>query len=195
MNEESFFQQLGKSIQAWLWVELEVYFIYAAIMDNANQHLVSVTFNHIESFESKLTLIDRCLKLILKQDSEEYKRWKKLRKKAKNLNLKRNKIVHEPVCICMQGSDVKSIYISPSFFNALALVKGHTSHSRPVITAEYKPSQAKVLDEHKVDFFQLRKIESSFKIFSNELSEFKKSIAPIIKRAHKSVKLKKNKKP
>ncbi len=70
MNEESFFQQLGKSIQAWLWVESEVYFIYAAIMDNANQHLVSVTFNHIESFESKLTLIDRCLKLILKQDSE-----------------------------------------------------------------------------------------------------------------------------
>ncbi len=191
MNEDYFYQQLGKSIQAWLWVESEMYFLYSAIMDSANQHLVSVTFNHIISFESKITLIDRCLKLILKQDSKEYKQWKKYRKKAKDLNLKRNKIIHEPVVISMQGDDVKSISISPSFFNALALVKGLTSHSGPVITSEYNPSQAKVLDEYKVDLYQLRKIESSFKNFSNELGEFRKSIDPLIKKAHKSVKLKK----
>jgi len=194
MKEEYFYQQLGKSIQAWLWVESEMYFLYSAIMDSANQHLVSVTFNHIESFESKVTLIDRCLKLILKQNSDEYEKWKKLRAKAKKLNLKRNKIVHEPVHMCMQGDDMKSISISPSYFNALALVKGYTKHSGPVLTTEYKPSQAKLLDEHKIDLYQLGRLENSFKSLSRELSEFKENITPLLEEAHKSVKLKKMKK-
>ncbi|MFH1548536.1 MAG: hypothetical protein ABID32_04420 [Candidatus Omnitrophota bacterium] len=186
MEEDYFYQQLGKSIQAWLCVESEVYFLYSAIMYRANQHLISVTFNHIQSFRSKIALIDSCLKLVLDRKSEKWKQWKLLYKKAENLNLKRNKIVHEPV---IQGVEdgVKSIFIAPSCFNALALVKGQTSHTGPVITSEYKPSQAKMLNDHKVNLNQLRKFEGLFKDFSIELNEFKKSIIPLIKEANKSV--------
>jgi hypothetical protein len=192
MEEEYFYRQLGKSIQAWLWVESEVYFLYSAIMDSANQHLVSVTFNHIQSFDSKVALINSCLALVLERESEKWKQWKSLYNRAKKLNLKRNKIVHEPVIQSVEDG-VKSIFISPSHFNALALVKGQTSHTGPVITSEYKPSQAKMLNDHKVNLNQLRKFEGSFKDFSLELSEFKKSIIPLIKEAHKNVHGQKNK--
>ncbi len=192
MEEDYFYQQLGKSIQAWLSVESEMLFLYTAIMDSANQHLVSVTFNYIQSFDSKITLIKYCLELVLERDSEEYEQWKSLYKRAKKLNLKRNKIVHEPVITSMTDGK-QNIVISPSHFNALPLVKSWTSHSGPVITSEYKSSQAKLLNTQKVNLEQLRKIEVSFKNFSMELSKFRESIIPLIKRAHKSVHGKKRK--
>ena len=190
-EEDYFYIELGKTIQSWLWIESEMYRLYSAIMGEANHHLVSVTFHHVESFESKCTLIDRCLKLMLDQKSEEYINWKKLRKKAQKLNLKRNKIVHEPVIISMQGSKIKNIYISTSFSNALALVKGHTSHQGPIMTIEYTPSQAKIKSEHKIDYLKLITIGKSFKDLSAELGKFKESILPIINNAHENVKSKK----
>ncbi len=87
----------------------------------------------------------------------------------------------------------KSIVISPSYYNALSLVKGWTSHSGPVITSEYKPLQAKLHNTQKVNLEQLRKFDVSFKDFSRELSEFRESIIPLIKKAHKSVHGKKSK--
>ncbi|HNP62454.1 MAG TPA: hypothetical protein PKH39_00890, partial [Woeseiaceae bacterium] len=69
-SEERFYHQLAKSIQAWLWVETETYLLYASIMDGANPHLVSVTFHNIESYDSKLGLINSCLALVFAKDSK-----------------------------------------------------------------------------------------------------------------------------
>jgi hypothetical protein len=180
MEEDYFYQQLGKTIQKWLWVESEMYSLYAAIMDGANQHSVSVTFHHIESFKSKIKLIDNCLALLLARDSDEWKKWRKLFRKADALNDTRNKLVHEPVITGMEVGK-KFIAISPSYSNALVLVKRKTSHLGPVITSEYKPSQAKLLDKHKININHLIKIKKSFKDFSIELGEFRQNILPLIK--------------
>jgi hypothetical protein len=186
MEENNFYQYLGKTIKQWLWVESGLYSLYAAIMDGANQHSVSVTFHHIESFESKTKLIDNCLALLLARDSEQWKQWRTLYNKAKKLNEKRNTLVHEPVITGMENGK-EFIVISPSYSNALALVKRKTSYSGPVITSQYKPSQAKLLDKYKIDFYQLIKIKESFKDFSVELDDFTKSILSLIKNAHESV--------
>ncbi len=84
MEEDYFYKQLGKSIQAWLWVESEMLLLYKAIMDSANQHLVSVTFNYIQSFDSKVTLIKYCLELVLERDSEKMSSGSHFIKEQKN---------------------------------------------------------------------------------------------------------------
>ena len=183
-SENHFYYQLAKSIQAWLWVETEVYLLYVAIMEGANQHLVSATFNHIQSFDSKLGLLNSCLALTLDSESSEWKTWKQLFNRAGKLNKKRNKIVHEPVIISVEGGK-KSIAISPSHFNSLALAKGQTTHKGPVVTPNYKPSGVRVIEDHKLDLPKLRALEETFKNFSYELREFKKSVAHRFKPSRK----------
>ena len=182
--EDIFYSQLAKSIQAWLWVESEVYFLYVAIMQGANQHLVSVTFNHIQSFDSKLRLLNSCFELVLDGKSDEWKTWKLLYPRAETLNKKRNKIVHEPAILSVKGGQT-SIAISPSHFNSLALVKGKTTHKGPVITPTYKPSGVRVLEDHTLDLLKLHELEKTFKDFSRELREFREGVAPLLSKSLK----------
>ena len=191
MIENYFYYQLAKSIQAWLRVEQEIYFIYSEIMEGANPHLISVTFHGIESFESKLVLIDSCLALIFNKDSEDWKRWRSLQNKARKLNGKRNKIVHQPVHVGV-SDDVRSVEISPSFFNAQALAKGQTSYNGPVIDPYYKPSLAKIKDDHKIDLEKLSKFEIEFIQFAEDLRKYKNEIQPKLTATHESVKKTKN---
>jgi len=53
--ENDFYCELGKTIQKWRWVETEIYRLYAVIMDGANQHSVSVTFNRTNPLFASLT--------------------------------------------------------------------------------------------------------------------------------------------
>ena len=184
-REDEFYCQLAKSIQAWLWVETEAYLLYAAIMDGANPHLVSVTFHSIESFEYKLVLIDSCLALIFTKASEDRKNWRSLLNKAKKLNAKRNKIVHQPVKIG-SSEGVESIEISPSFFNAQALTKGQTTYNGQVIGPDYKPSLAEIIDDHKIDLYKLYQYEKDFKNYAKELQSYRKGITPALRAAHES---------
>lgn len=185
LPKDEFCCQLAKSIQAWLWIETETYFLYAAIMDGANSHLVSVTFHNIKSFHSKLELIDSCLALIFAKDSGERKKWKSLQRKAKKLNRKRNEIVHEPVIVGI-ANGVESIEISPSYFNAQALVKGQTSYEGPVIGPEYKPTLAKILESYKIDLVELRQLETKFKSFAQELQSYREEIGAALTSALES---------
>lgn len=178
--EDPFYCQLGKTIQAWLCIETEAYLLYSAFMRRANNHLVSVTFNHIHSFEAKLRLLDNCLALILGNQSDEWKAWRRLFNRAEKLNKKRNKIVHEPAVLTVYG-DERSMAIKPSAFNALAVAKGQTTHRGPIVPSSYNPSSAQLLDEHKVDLYQLHKLEKSFKDFSRELATFRDSAEPLFK--------------
>ena len=177
--EDRFYCQLAKSIQAWLWVEAEVYFLYLDFMQGANQHLISVTFNHIQSFDSKLALLNSCFALALDAKSAEWKSWRQLRSRAENLNKKRNKIVHEPAILSVEGNQT-SIAISPSHFNSLALVQGKTTHKGPVMTPTYKPSGVRILEDHLLDLQKLRALERTFKDFSRELREFREVVAPLL---------------
>ena len=146
--EDHFYCQLGRTIQAWLWVESTLYSIYALLLKGAHSHLVSATFYGIQSVEAKLGLIDSCLALVLSKDSPDWKGWRRLYKKAKDLNKKRNKIVHEPVSTSYRGTAITQIAISPSHSNALAIAKDQTTHSGPTVGSGYTPSDAKLIQEH-----------------------------------------------
>jgi len=174
-EKDIFYCQLAKSIQNWLWIETEVYILYSDMMNGANSHLVSVTFHHIESFEEKLQLLHSCLTLFFSRESDEWKKWKSLSKRARNLNSKRNKIVHEPVILSVRDGK-ESIAISPSHFDARALVKGKTSYNGPAINSDYLPSSARVLEDHKIDLHKLYKLEKEFKSFAYELRDYREEI-------------------
>ncbi len=178
-KEDIFYCQLAKSIQAWLWVETEIYLLYRAIMKGANPHLISVTFHNIQSFEAKIQLLNSCLTLFFTRDSNEWKTWKNLSNQAGQLNGKRNKIVHEPVILSMRGG-IESIALSPSHFNALTVAKGRTSHNGPTIGVDYDPKLAQVTEEHKLDMKDLYDIEKEFKALSEKLLNYRKEITPII---------------
>jgi len=72
-EERDFYEQLARTIQSWLWVESEIYRMYAAIMRGANPHLVSATFHNFQSIRSQLGLIDACLALIFSKESSSWK--------------------------------------------------------------------------------------------------------------------------
>lgn len=173
-QEKRFYCQLAEAIQAWLNVEVESYLLYAFMMKGANTHLISATFHHIESFDSKIGLINNCMKLIIDHDSSVMKTWKNVHNRSLKLNKKRNKIVHEPVVITVSGGE-KTIELSPSSFNSLVVAKGQTTHSGP-IGKTFKPSKAKLREEHKLDVYQLYRLKRSFLNLAHELREFREKL-------------------
>jgi hypothetical protein len=177
--EDSFHCQLGHTIQAWLWVEGELYGLYSLLMRGASQHLISVTFNSIQSVDAKLYLLGSCLSLVFPKESSEWKRWKEIIGKAEKLNKKRNKVVHEPAIVSVNKRR-KTIAIAPSHFNALALVKGQTINKGTVINETYRPINAKVLADHEIDIAGLYALERAFKEFSTEIVKFRKEIEPLV---------------
>jgi hypothetical protein len=186
-RENEFYCQLARSTQAWLWIETEVYLFYLGLMEGANPHLISVTFHNIESFESKLVLLDSCLKLVFDTESDDWKQWRSLLNRARKFNDNRNKIVHQPVHTgVVDGKEF--IEMSTSIFNAQALVKRQTSHAGPVVGVSYKPSKARLRVEHKIDIQKLRKFEDDFKAFARELRAFREKIKPMLQAAQKAAK-------
>ena len=187
-DEDRFHLQLAKSIQAWLWVESELYALYAMLMRGANSHLVSVTFNNIQSIDAKLYLLNSCFALVFGRDSGDLKEWKALFSRIEKLNKKRNKIVHEPVSI-LHAKGKRTISLGPSHMNAMALVKGQTTHKGgPVVSATYDPRSAKLLEDHQMDLMALASLERTFKAASTELRVFREKVSPAVAAAMKATK-------
>jgi hypothetical protein len=187
-DEDSFMLQLAKAIQTWLWVESELYLIYAMLMKGANSHLISVTFNSIQSIDAKLVLLSSCLQLAFTRNSKEIVDWRALRSKLEKLNKKRNKLVHEPVHI-HYSKGTTTVSQGPSYFNALSLVKGQTSHQGgPVISSKYDPTKAKILDDHRFSESDLYSLQSAFREAAHELQAFREAMAPKVTKALNSAK-------
>jgi uncharacterized protein with von Willebrand factor type A (vWA) domain len=188
-DEDNFHLQLAKSIQAWLWIESDLYALYAMLMQGANSHLVSVTFNNIQSVDAKLYLLNSCFALVFGRDSDDLKEWKALFSKIETLNKKRNKIVHEPVSI-LHAKGKRTISLGPSHMNAMALVKGQTTHNGgPVVSAAYDPKGAKLLQDHQMDLLALASLERTFKAASTELRAFREKVSPAVAAAVKATKV------
>jgi|GEM_PF-2669012 len=186
VDEDCFHLQLAKTIQAWLWIESELYLLYAMLLKGANTHLVSATFNNIHSVDAKLALLNSCFSLVFADGSEEQKRWKTLFKKVQKLNKKRNKIVHEPVSVLVEKGE-RTVTLGPSHFNSLALVKGQTTYNKGVVvSAEYDPKHVKLLQDHRLDLRSLTVLESTFKSVASELREFREQVSTIVASALQS---------
>ena len=188
-DKDYFLLQLAKSIQAWLKIESNLYALYSVLMQGANSHLISVTFNNIQSVDAKLQLLTSCFSLVFVRNSEEMAEWKTLFKKIEKLNKKRNKIVHEPMSI-NHANGKQTISLGPSHMNAMALVKGQTTHKGgPIISAAYDPKGAKLLLDHKMDLSALASLEHIFKEASNELRVFREKVSPLVATAVESAKV------
>ena len=176
--EDPFLLQLAKSIQAWLWVENELYLLYAMFMRGADSHLVSVTFNSVHSVEAKLGLLNSCFTLTFERNGEELQAWKSMRSKLGKLNDKRNKLVHEPVSIEYKNGN-ETVSLGPSHLNALALAKGQTTHQgTPVLSAEYEGSRVGLLQDHQLSRTAVASLERSFKTTAHEMRAYRESISP-----------------
>ena len=158
-------------------------------MQGANSHLVSVTFNNIQSVDAKLQLLSSCFSLVFGRDTDEIKEWKLLFNKIYKLNKKRNKIVHEPVST-LHEKGKKTILLGPSYMNAMALVKGQTTHKGgPVVSATYNPTDAKLLQDHEMDLEALASLEDAFKEASAELQVFREKVSPTVAAAIEEAKV------
>jgi hypothetical protein len=186
--EDPFLLQLAKAIQTWLWIETEIYSLYSVFMKGANSHLVSATFNSIHSFEAKLSLLNSCFVLVFDRHSEELGAWKGLRTKLEKLNQKRNKLVHEPVSI-HYNNGTTTVSLGPSYFNALALVKGQTTHQgQPVVSAEYNLSNVFILEDHRLSQVAVAALERTFRSTAKDVRSYRESIEPKVATAIQAAK-------
>jgi hypothetical protein len=177
--EDSFLLELAKAIQTWLWVESEMYSLYSMFMQGANPHLISATFNSIQSVDAKLVLLNSCFTLVFERGSDDLKNWKTLYGKLDKLNKQRNKIVHEPVSLHYVKGVMKEVKLGPSHWNSLALVKGQTTHQgKPVVSADYNPSKVKILEDHRLTQSAVVALESTFRAAAREIQAYRELIAP-----------------
>lgn len=182
-DEDRFHLQLARAIQAWLWIESELYLLYAMLMRGANPHLVSATFNSIQSVDAKLVLLNSCFALVFAEDSDERKTWKTLFNKVEKLNKKRNKVVHEPISVLV-SKGTRTVSLGPSHFNALALVKGQTTHGKgSFVSTEYDPKNVKLLQDHRLDLHGLTSLERTFKSVASDLREFRENVSALVSAA------------
>ncbi len=176
--DDPFLLQLAKAIQTWLWVESELFSLYSMFMQGANGHLVSATFNSIHSVDAKLALLNSCFVLLFERNGEELRTWKSLLGKLNKLNKKRNKLVHEPVSI-QYNNGATTVSLGPSYFNALALVKGQTTHQgQPVVSADYSPSKVWILEDRRLTKSDIGALESTFRAIAHEVRAYRESVAP-----------------
>ena len=178
-TEDSFLLQLSKAIQTWLWIEGELYSLYSLFMQGANSHLISATFNSIQSVDAKLALLNSCFTLVFERGSEDLKTWKVLFGKLEKLNKQRNKIVHEPVSLHYVKGVLSEVKLGPSHSNSLALAKGQTTHQgKPVVSADYNPSKVHILEDHRLTQSGVAALERTFKAAALEMRAYRGVITP-----------------
>lgn len=186
--EDEFLLQLAKAIQTWLWIESELASMYSMFMQGANNHLVSATFNSIQSVDAKLALLNSCFVLVFERNGDELRSWKSLQSKLEKLNKSRNKLVHEPVSI-HYSKGMATVSQGPSHLNSLALVKGQTTHQGgAVVSAEYIPSKVKLLEVHRRSLSAVLVLEQAFKTTAYEMRTYRESVAPKVAAALQATK-------
>jgi len=120
-RENEFFQALGAALERWQWVEQSAYLLYSAFMQGADRHLISVTFHHIQSFDSRISLLHRCAHFAIK-DETMTKRWDDIRKRMTDQCNFRNRIVHFTYSEHHKDG-ITTLMLKPSSFNAVYAIR------------------------------------------------------------------------
>ena len=129
-----------------------------------------------------------CFVLVFERNGNDLRGWKALQTKLEKLNKKRNKLVHEPVSILYDKRGT-TVSLGPSHFNALALVKGQTTHQGgPVVSAEYKPSKVGILEDHRLSQAAVAVLERTFRETAHEMRAYREVIAPTVAAALQAAK-------
>ena len=117
--EAAFFKALGRAVTSWQRVEAAAYLIYVTMMKCPNPMLVSATFYHIQSFDSRVQLLDRCAHFGV--PGALNKQWADLHKRLTDLSGLRNRLVH--FAYVKEGrNNIQTPTLGPSALNALVIV-------------------------------------------------------------------------
>ncbi|MER8958891.1 hypothetical protein [Mesorhizobium sp. M0701] len=120
-SENAFIYRLGLVITEWQWVEAACYELYAAIMRGANKKLISVNWHNVQSFDARITLLERCIFFVLPVETRDNE-WKDLKKAIREASEQRNAIVHSTFGVEFHDG-VGTPRLSPSHMDATAIVK------------------------------------------------------------------------
>ena len=154
-------ERLGRAITAWGLIEGVAYDLYSLFMRGANQKLMSVSFFHIQSFESRIQLLDRCAHFAI-QDKTTKDRWKNLRKRITDHAGVRNQLVHSAYIIEGRG-EVQIPTLGPSHMDATAIVRGRAMNP-----------------EYRIDAGKLGRIRYDFERLARDFREFKQDLEAMV---------------
>lgn len=159
-REDDFLYHLGRTLANWQWVEAGAYKVYAALMHGTPPKLISFNWHHIQSFDSRIQLLDGCLFFQMK--TTQFKdEWTPLKRKLEAKSKTRNRIVHGAYGVEFNGSRLGTPRIGPSLMDASAVVKKRAG----------KP-------EHEFDQKKLKRESAAFKALSHELRKFAETHFP-----------------
>jgi hypothetical protein len=153
-EESRFFEAVGRCIASWQIVELEAFDLYCAFMEGADSRLISVSFYHIQSFDSRIQLLDRCA-LFAVLDEELARRWKGIKKDLDSKSQTRNKIVHSMFYRRSEAAG-GNIEIAPSVANVFNIKTEKVN----------KP-------ENNFDFAKLVETGASFHELADDIMDFR----------------------
>lgn len=119
---DGLFKCFGEALAEWSRIEAYAYRFYFAMMDGANRHLISVNWHNIQSFDSKITLLDRCAFFALPDDVYE-KEWTPIFKRMRDASAERNAIAHAAIMSRVQPDFSLFTYFGASIFDATAKIR------------------------------------------------------------------------
>ena len=120
-EQEDFFAVLGRALAMWQWVEQGAFLLFSTFARGADHKIISATFHHIQSFDSRLKLLNHCANLTLSPDPLAAQ-WRALYKRLVKLSARRNQIVHFAYAEHHERGTV-TYELGPSHMNALFAIK------------------------------------------------------------------------
>nr|CAD6611011.1 hypothetical protein RKHAN_02357 [Rhizobium sp. Khangiran2] len=137
------FQTFGRALAHWSSVEHRCYVFYYALMSGANPHLISVNWHSIQSFDNKITLLDRCAMFAISRTAYA-DGWSPLVKRLRSASNERNIIAHSSIMSRVLEDGIPSpLYFGPSILDATAKIRGRLENSNHKYSAERLSDLAK----------------------------------------------------
>lgn len=155
--ENEFLLQLGKTLAKWQWVEQSAYNLYFFMMKGADPQIISVNWHHIQSFDTKISLLDGCAFFAVRDQFQDD--WKSVHKLLVKAAKARNQIVHSVFGMRHEGG-VVTAQLGMSHQDATALTRNrvHKNELRP---------------EFIFDLDRLRKHQREFEVLSQKILWFR----------------------
>ena len=121
--EHSFKHAYGRALTEWQKVESAAYRIFYTLMQDAHPLLISTTWFHIQSFDSRLLLLDRCLQFAMSETSRKGW-WTPIKKEIDAQLAVRNFLVHGVFEVENYDEDQKGVpVIKPDPLDAVSILR------------------------------------------------------------------------
>lgn len=152
---DSLFQSFGFALAEWSRVEAQAYRFYSAMMAGANPDLISVNWHSIQSFDSKITLLDRCAVFAIPQEAY-HGEWSPLLKRIRSASGERNVIAHGSIMSRVEKTGEPSpLYFGPSILDATAKLRGRLENRHYEYSSERLSNVAETFNALSSDISSL----------------------------------------